>query len=184
MIKFAQGGIYMFKQIRYLLFAIMLVLSYGISKNAQMQGLETTPATENIQLDATTERIATDLHLPTLSKQPLAPAKKVIVVPGDYPTIQAAIDAAEMNTVINVKPGDYEETLNLKSGVSIKGLDVNGVVIHCDVIKGPALKAENCNSLTISELTLKHTGLEKMPSNFEGRFPVLLLNSSKIISPV
>ncbi len=169
----------MFKQIRYLLFAIMLVLSYGISKNTQ--GLETTPATENIQLDATTERIATDLHLPTLSKQPLAPAKKVIVVPGDYPTIQAAIDAAEMNTVINVKPGDYEETLNLKSGVSIKGLDINSVVVHCDVIDGPALKAEGCNSLIISDLTLKHTGLERMPANFDGRFPVLLLDSSKII---
>jgi len=184
MAKFTQGGIYMFRQSRYLLFAVALVLSCGVNKNAQgfAQVLETTtPAAENIKLDTTTERIAIDLHLPTLSKQPLAPAKKVIVVPGDYPTIQAAIDAAKTNTVIHVKPGDYAESLNLKSGVSIKGLDANGVVIHCDAIDGPVIKADDCDSLIISDLTLKHTGLERMPADFDGRFPVLLLDSSKII---
>lgn len=162
------------------LFAVALALSCGVNKN--VQGLETTtPAAENIQLDTTTEMIATDLHLPTLSKQLLVPAKKVIVVPRDYPTIQAAINAAEMNTVIHVKPGDYKETLNLKSSVSIKGLDANGVVIHCDVIDGPVLKVDDCNSLIISDLTLKHTGIERMPADFEARFPVLLLDSSEII---
>jgi parallel beta-helix repeat protein len=180
MIKFTQGGIYMFKQSRYLLFAVALALSCSINKNAQ--GLETTtPSAENIKLDTTTERIATALHLPTLSNNPLAPAKKVIVVPGDYPTIQAAINAAEMNTVIHVKPGDYAESLNLKSGVSIKGLDVNGVVIHCDAIDGPVIKVKDCNSLAISDLTLKHTGLERMPADFEGQFPLLLLDSSNIL---
>ena len=183
-IKFIQGGIYMFKQYHSVFFqyffAVALALSCGVNKNAQ--GLETTtPSAENIKLDTTTEKIATDLHLPTLSKQPLAPAKKVIVVPGDYPTIQDAINAAGMNTVIHIKPGDYAESLNLKSGVSIKGLDANGVVIHCDVIDGPVLKVDDCNSLIISDLTLKHTGLERMPADFEARFPVLLLDSSEII---
>jgi parallel beta-helix repeat protein len=107
--------------------------------------------------------------------------KMVVTVPDDRPTIQKAIDAAEKGTVVLIKPGDYEERLTLKSGVSIKGLDANSVIIHCDVIEGPVLKAEDCNTLKISGLTLKHTGLNKMQEDFTGRFPLLNLKSSQAV---
>jgi parallel beta-helix repeat protein len=106
---------------------------------------------------------------------------KTITVPDEYPTIQKAIDATEKGAVINIKPGDYEETIILKSGISIKGIDINSVIIYCDARNGPVLKVENCNKLEISGLTLKHTGLENMPADFKGKFPVLLVNSSNII---
>ena len=106
-------------------------------------------------------------------------SEKVVVVPENYPRIQAAIDAAESGTVIHIKPGDYKETLSLKSGVSLKGLNSNGVVIHCDILEGPVLTVDDCNGMKISGLTLKHTGQGKMPADFEGRFPVLLLKSSR-----
>lgn len=107
-------------------------------------------------------------------------AQKVIVVPDEHPTIQVAIDASERGTIIHIKPGDYKETLTLKSGVSLKGLDANEVLIHCDVIEGPVLSIEDCNSAEVSDLTLKHTGLKNRPADFKGRFPVLLLTSSQV----
>jgi parallel beta-helix repeat protein len=106
---------------------------------------------------------------------------KILLVPDQYKNIQDAIDTAQKGDTINVKAGNYEESLVLKSGVSIKGYDANEVVIHCDVVDGPVVKAADCNSLEISNLTLKHTGLERMPTDFEGRFPVLLINSSEIL---
>jgi len=106
---------------------------------------------------------------------------KVITVPDDYPKIQAAIDAAEKGTTVKIGPGNYEETIILKSGVNIKGLDANSIVIYCDARNGPVLKAENCNQPEISGLTLKHTGTENIPADFQGRFPVLLVNSSNLV---
>ncbi|MGD0572364.1 MAG: right-handed parallel beta-helix repeat-containing protein [Sedimentisphaerales bacterium] len=117
---------------------------------------------------------------PPSAPQYVSSDAKVLLVPDQYPKIQDAIDAAQKGNVVNIRAGDYEESLTLKSGVSIKGLDVNGVVIHCDVIDGPVMKAEDCNLLIISDLTLKHTGMERMSADFEGRFPVLLIKSGQI----
>lgn len=40
-------------------------------------------------------------------------------VPGDYPSIQAAIDAAEPGDTVQVKPGTYYELLVMKDGVKL-----------------------------------------------------------------
>jgi len=42
-------------------------------------------------------------------------------VPGDYPTIQAGIDAATYGDTVNVAPGCYTENILLKSGVVVQG---------------------------------------------------------------
>ncbi len=42
-------------------------------------------------------------------------------VPGDYATIQAALDAAQPNDVVLVEPGTYKENLRLPSGVDLVG---------------------------------------------------------------
>jgi len=52
-----------------------------------------------------------------------------ISVPKDYPTIQAAIDAAGKGDVVVVSPGTYQETIRLKSNVMVKGA---GAVIRRD----------------------------------------------------
>jgi parallel beta-helix repeat protein len=106
---------------------------------------------------------------------------RTITVPVEYPKIQTAIDAAEKGAVINIKPGNYEEIIILKSGINLKGIDSNSVIIHCDVNKGTILKSDNCYDVNISGLTLKHTGLENMPAGFKGKFPILLANSSNLV---
>lgn len=66
-----------------------------------------------------------------------APAFTMIRVPQDFPTIQAAIDAAFPGTSIHVAPGTYAEPLNLdgRQGITIKGQDANACVL--DYTEGP-----------------------------------------------
>lgn len=42
-------------------------------------------------------------------------------VPGNYPKIQAAIDAAQPGDTVLAAPGDYTESISLKSGVTVQG---------------------------------------------------------------
>jgi hypothetical protein len=43
-----------------------------------------------------------------------------ISVPGDYPTIQAAIDASSYGDTVQVAAGTYNEDITLKSGVTVQ----------------------------------------------------------------
>lgn len=45
------------------------------------------------------------------------------VVPDQYATIQAALDAARPGDTVLVQPGDYRETLHLPEGVTLRGAD-------------------------------------------------------------
>jgi serine/threonine protein kinase len=67
-------------------------------------------------------------HEPELTPQPLATPTHV--VPDQYPTIQAAIDAAEPGTIVLVKPGVYREALKFKEGVQLCGEDPNTTIIR------------------------------------------------------
>jgi len=58
---------------------------------------------------------------------------RTIVVPRDYPTIQAAVDAAAPGDTINVKSGTYTEEV-----VIGKDLDLRGAGAATTIIKSPA----------------------------------------------
>ena len=105
---------------------------------------------------------------------------KIITVPSDFNSIQAAINAAQAGDTVSVKDGNYEEILTLKTGVSLKGRDSNGVIIYCDVLNGSVLTADDCASLEITNLTFMHNADSLMPADFKGRFPILNINSSNL----
>jgi parallel beta-helix repeat protein len=53
-----------------------------------------------------------------------------IVVPTDYPTIQAAIDAAPDNSTITVKPGNYAECITIRKSLNLIGSGADSTTIE------------------------------------------------------
>jgi|GEM_PF-5587825 len=53
----------------------------------------------------------------------------VINVPGDYPTIQAAIDHASTGDIVQVAAGTYYEKITLKDGVCVSGAGAGATII-------------------------------------------------------
>jgi parallel beta-helix repeat protein len=71
--------------------------------------------------------------LATAAEQAGGAANHVIIVPRDYPTIQAAIDAAAPGDTINVRSGIYTEEVVIE-----KDLDLRGAGADSTIIRSPA----------------------------------------------
>lgn len=72
-------------------------------------------------------------------------------VPGQFATIQAAIDAAQPGMQILISPGNYPENLQLKSGIQLEGTQA-GVIID-----GHA-RAHHADSSSLQQLTFQNAG--------------------------
>ena len=87
-------------------------------------------------------------------------AGDVLVVPLDYPTIQAAVDAAVDGDIIEVEPGTYFEAVSIEN----KSLDIVGVggaditTIDATGIDAPAVTAEAAVAAVVSLEGLLITG--------------------------
>lgn len=69
-------------------------------------------------------------------------AEMVLSVPGDYRTIQGAIDASSWGDIVLVSPGNYQETVTLKRGITLQSTGgpevtiIRGVVANGTVVWG------------------------------------------------
>jgi parallel beta-helix repeat protein len=93
------------------------------------------------------------------------------VVPTDYPTIQAALDAANDGDTIYVKAGTYHENVVVNKTISLIGEDPNTTVID-GIPAGGTLVSVTRNNVTISGFTIRSfpdrsdTGILLSSSNF------------------
>ena len=80
---------------------------------------------------------------------------EVLLVPEEYPTIQAAVDKARAGDLVLVSPGVYEESVKVdQEQIVIRGLDRNEVVIDGgdELINGFEISAD---SVAIENMTVK-----------------------------
>jgi hypothetical protein len=76
-----------------------------------------------------------------------------IAVPGDYPTLQDAIDAAEQDDVVLIEPGTYEENLILRGDIELRGRETaRTLLMPSDA--GPILTIQGVSGVTVTNLTL------------------------------
>ncbi|HEX5439647.1 MAG TPA: right-handed parallel beta-helix repeat-containing protein [Ktedonobacterales bacterium] len=91
----------------------------------------------------------------TLTSPP-AQFAHVVHVPGDQPTIQAAVDAAQAGDLILVAPGVYHEAVRVcRSDITIRGEDRNGTVLdgQSKLTNGFTVLADN---VIIENMTAHH----------------------------
>src|SRR5215212_9905069 len=68
---------------------------------------------------------------------PSAHAAAGIVVPRDFPTIQAALDAAAPGATISVQPGTYTEQIVIAKDVTLKGDSLGNTIIQAPAALTP-----------------------------------------------
>lgn len=80
-------------------------------------------------------------------------------VPGDFSSIQAAVDAAEEGDVVLVEPGRYSENLILKSGIDVLGRETARTLIEPDDDTLPTVTIEDATAVRFSNFTLIDSGI-------------------------
>lgn len=77
-------------------------------------------------------------------------------VPGDYPTIQAAVDAARPGQIISIAPNIYHEAVRVKTpGITIRGQDRNRVILEGDFTRPNGIEIE-ANDVVVENMTARH----------------------------
>lgn len=121
------------------------------------------------------------------------PHKRRILVPGDYATIQAAINAAHADDTVYVKPGTYNETLKFKDGITLEGEDPATTIVRYwapptavdsqSQFDSP-LEIRNCKSGNILNLTFLQLGLDPRETSVRNTWKtdaVTIWNSSVVL---
>ena len=82
-------------------------------------------------------------------------------VPGDFPTIQEALDAAQPGDAVQIAPGTYDESVTLRDGIELVGAGVDQVTVRGDALAGPLLKTGGCEHGAVNGITFVHTGAKQ-----------------------
>ena len=80
-------------------------------------------------------------------------------VPAEYPTIQAAVDAAEPGDLVLIDRGVYREAVDVRTpGITIRGVDRNDVVIDGEFERANGIQALFTDGVVVENLTsMNHT---------------------------
>ncbi|HEX2300835.1 MAG TPA: right-handed parallel beta-helix repeat-containing protein [Pseudonocardiaceae bacterium] len=90
------------------------------------------------------------------SIRPAGAGAVTITVPGDAPTISAAVAAAEPGDLVLVGPGTYRETVQITTdGITLRGTDRARVVIDGEVIRPNGVVVRSAG-VTVQNLTVRH----------------------------
>ncbi|MFM7045961.1 MAG: right-handed parallel beta-helix repeat-containing protein [Ilumatobacteraceae bacterium] len=93
---------------------------------------------------------------PTTETMPAtsAPSADAIEVPGDYATIQEAVDAASPGDLVLVAPGTYSEAVTITTeNITLRGLDRNEVVLDGKLELDNGVRVLGVNGVVVENMT-------------------------------
>ena len=78
-------------------------------------------------------------------------------VPGEYPTIQSAVDAAEPGDLVLIEPGVYREQVNVSTpNLVIRGTDRNEVIIDSEFQRDNGIFIAGADGVAVENLTVQN----------------------------
>lgn len=86
-------------------------------------------------------------------------AQGTIYVPGDYATIQDAIDAASPGDTVYVLSGTYNENVSIEKSLTLEGEGKNNTIISTMSV-APIIDIRGTSNVIIRNLTIKNDGRE------------------------
>jgi hypothetical protein len=103
------------------------------------------------------KKLTLALAVAALAVSPLtiaSAAPRTLNVPGDYPTIQKAVDAAQPGDTVLIAPGRYKEAVLVRTPhITIRGLDRNKVLIDGEFKRANGILVQKANDVTVENLT-------------------------------
>ena len=82
-----------------------------------------------------------------------------LVVPTDFATIQAAIDAAAAQDVVLVEPGTYAENLSLRSNVDVRGREAARTWLEPQDGQLPTISITGVDDLLFANFTMVNASI-------------------------
>lgn len=101
-------------------------------------------------------------------------------VPADYPSIQAAIDAASAGDTIKVAAGTYTENVKLRSGICLEGAGIDQTIISHNGASG--ITGKGVSYVIVKNLTVGGSGCEPGPCGGGGDGGGISLSESSNIT--
>lgn len=99
----------------------------------------------------------TDDIVPQSALEPRPEGPAVLRVPTDYPTIQAAVDAAFPHDMVLVEPGVYHEAVVVTtSHLTIRGLDRNEVILDGDFRLDNGIMVLGADQVVLENMTARN----------------------------
>ena len=156
--------------------SILLVAACGedvndATKSTTAPAASTAPSTQPPATESTTEASAPPPGAaPTTTVD--AEAERVLDVPAEHYTIQAAVDAAAPGDLILISPGTYHEAVNVTTdNLTIRGLDRNGVILDGEFELDNGIRVLGATGVAVENLTTQNyttngvfwTGVDGLP---------------------
>lgn len=91
----------------------------------------------------------------TTTTAPAGPADDgILEVPGEYPTIQEAVDAASDGDLVLIAPGVYHEAVDVETdGITIRGLSRNEVILDGETVLDNGIRVLGASNVAVENLT-------------------------------
>ena len=121
---------------------------------------------------ATTGGTDTDRRAPETT---VAAHDGILTVPDDFPTIQEAVDAAAPGDLILVKPGTYNEAVQVTTDdLTIRGLDRNKVVLDGNFELDNGIRVLGAKGVAVENMTAHELHPQRLLLDRRRRVPRLV----------
>lgn len=81
---------------------------------------------------------------------------ETVQAPGDFPSIQEAIDAAQPGDTVHIAAGEYHEQITIKNGITLEGGSSETVIVSLSAEDGHVLIVQNAEEVIVRGVTFQH----------------------------